>query len=227
MIAETKEHGDLEPYALFRYTTTGFMSGSDHYIYSDPSVGVPMPALASLPDKFYHTSADTPDKVDPLMLRRAGVLAAFYAAWIANAGREEVLWLSHEMQAYFSSTLAGTLQDQYGNSLEALDKYGVFALECHQRSLSTLCRLDETIKDHLPYLNEDAFRIFNYIPGTLWEQFQQKPPPVKQQHNQPVRVGGAGGRIHPAAVVPWSSLLRPFDSHASRSGSKNLVHHAG
>ena len=161
MIAETKEHGDLEPYALFRYTTTGFMSGSDHYIYSDPSVGVPMPALASLPDKFYHTSADTPDKVDPLMLRRAGVLAAFYAAWIANAGKEEALWLAHEMQAYFSASLADTLQDHYGNSLEALDKYGVFALDCHRRALSTLCRLDETMKDHLPFLNEDASRIFN------------------------------------------------------------------
>ena len=160
MITETKEHGDLEPYALFRYTTTGFMSGSDHYIYSDPSVGVPMPALASLPDRFYHTSADTPDKVDPLMLRRAGVLAAFYAAWIANAGKEEVLWLAHEMQACFSSSLAGTLQDHYGNSLEKMDKYGVFALDCHRRALSTLCRLDEAIKDFLPFLNEDASRIF-------------------------------------------------------------------
>jgi hypothetical protein len=55
-------------YALFRYATTPFGDGSDHFIFSDSTVGVPMPMLIQWPDKFYHTSADTIEKVDPRII---------------------------------------------------------------------------------------------------------------------------------------------------------------
>jgi len=80
-----------------RYKEAPFASGSDHYILSDPSVGIPTPMINDWPDKFYHTSADTPDKVSPAALARSGALAALYAYWLAVAGPADAAWLGHLM----------------------------------------------------------------------------------------------------------------------------------
>jgi len=84
---------------LFRSTVNPYSGGSDHYIYADPTVGVPCPMLNQWPDKFYHTSADSVDKVDPAMLRRAAMLTATYAYSIACAGAEEAVWMAGEVAA--------------------------------------------------------------------------------------------------------------------------------
>ena len=80
-----------------------FASGSDHYILSDPSVGIPTPMINDWPDKFYHTSADTPDKVSPAALARSGALAAVYAYWLAAAGPADAAWLGHLMVSRFAA----------------------------------------------------------------------------------------------------------------------------
>jgi aminopeptidase YwaD len=46
----------------FRLTLTGFTWGSDHAILNDASVHVPALSLTQWPDRFYHSSDDTPDK---------------------------------------------------------------------------------------------------------------------------------------------------------------------
>ena len=92
-------------FSTFRWTVTGFSGGSDHYILSDPTVGVPCPMLIQWPDRFYHTDQDTMDKVDPDMLKRVGVAAAVYAAFVARAGLPEAAWLAHQMTARFASRL--------------------------------------------------------------------------------------------------------------------------
>ena len=86
-----------------RYKEAPFASGSDHYILSDPSVGIPTPMINDWPDKFYHTSADTPDKVSPGALARSGALAALYAYWLAAAGPADAAWLSHLMVSRFAA----------------------------------------------------------------------------------------------------------------------------
>jgi aminopeptidase YwaD len=86
-----------------RTAETPFSAGSDHYILSDPSVGIPTPMLIQWPDAYYHTSADTPDKVSPESLGRSGALAAAYAYWLATAGHAEALWLGHWMATRFSA----------------------------------------------------------------------------------------------------------------------------
>jgi hypothetical protein len=85
-----------------RHQETPFSGGSDHYILSDPTVGIPTPMLIQWPDKFYHTSADTPDKVSPDSLGRSGALAAAYAHWLATAGPSEARWLGHWMGTRFA-----------------------------------------------------------------------------------------------------------------------------
>lgn len=112
-------------YPLYRHAVTPFSGGSDHYILSDPTVGVPTPMLIQWPDKFYHTSADTIDKVDPNMLAVAGGLAATYAYLVAAAGEDEARWLAREMVARAKSRLARLALQCYA---EALDCQGLDAL---------------------------------------------------------------------------------------------------
>jgi aminopeptidase YwaD len=108
-------------YPLFRHTVNPFSGGSDHYILSDPTVGVPTPMLIQWPDKFWHTSGDTLDKVDPHMLGVLGGLATTYAYFLANAGRHEVDWLGNEMLARFRARLAHTVQGALTDAVAAKD----------------------------------------------------------------------------------------------------------
>ena len=73
-----------------RLQATSFTGGSDHAVFSDPTVGIPMPMLIQWPDKFYHTSADTPDKVSPDVLKRIAISAACYAYTCALASDEDL-----------------------------------------------------------------------------------------------------------------------------------------
>lgn len=112
LLGESSAFGGTGEYALFRYAVTPFSGGSDHYILSDPSVGVPTPMIIQWPDRFYHTSQDTPDKVDPAMLSRVGSLAATYADFLANAAREEATWLGYEMVARFKRNIVRFVQEK-------------------------------------------------------------------------------------------------------------------
>lgn len=109
--AEAKNLGGSASYALFKHAVTPFSGGSDHYIYSDPTVGVACPMLIQWPDKFYHTSADTIDKVDPEMLRKVALMTATYAYFIADAGPEEAMWIAYETASREKRALLGKIQD--------------------------------------------------------------------------------------------------------------------
>lgn len=101
--------GRHEP-PLHRSAATPFSNGSDHYILADPSVGIPTPMIIEWPDRFYHTSADTVDKVAPATLARNMAVAGAYMAFVAGAGPREAAWLAHEMGARFVARLARELQ---------------------------------------------------------------------------------------------------------------------
>lgn len=106
-----------------RHEETPFSAGSDHYILSDPTVGIPTPMLIQWPDKFYHTSADTPDRVSPDSLGRSGALAAVYACWLATAGEREAGWLARLMLARFA-TQAGRRAMQAAEAARGADSAG-------------------------------------------------------------------------------------------------------
>lgn len=108
-------------YPLFRHTATPFSGGSDHYILSDPTVGIPTPMLIQWPDKFWHTSGDTLDKVDPNMLAVLGGLATTYTYFVANAGQREATWLGQEMLARFRARLVRSVQDALTDALTTKD----------------------------------------------------------------------------------------------------------
>jgi hypothetical protein len=138
---------------LYRQAEVPFGGGSDHYILSDPSVGVPTPMLNQWPDRFYHTSADTPDRTDPHSLARAGALAAGYAYWLATASVPEATWLGYQMLARFKVRVVAVAQTAVGQAMACydaaeitrivagLDRRLAYLLDRQQAALRTLARL--------------------------------------------------------------------------------------
>jgi aminopeptidase YwaD len=116
--AEAGNLGGSFRYALFKHAVSPFSGGSDHFIYSDPSVGVPCPMLIQWPDKFWHTSYDTMDKVDPEMLRRVALMTATYAYFVACAETLEAVWLVNEVASREGRRLSAHVQ---GFVTEAMD----------------------------------------------------------------------------------------------------------
>jgi aminopeptidase YwaD len=153
MVDVAPSHTGIGAYPLYRQAVVPFSGGSDHFILSDPSVGVPTPMLIQWPDRFYHTSADTPDRTDPHSLARAGTLAAAYAYWLATAGPQEVTWLGYEMVAQSKTSVieiaqaaATAAQAQVDGSALAqamadLDRRLSYLLGRHKAALRTLERL--------------------------------------------------------------------------------------
>ncbi len=149
-------HTGLGGYPLYRQAEVPFSGGSDHYILSDPAVGVPTPMLIQWPDRFYHTSADTPDRTDPQSLARSGVLAAGYAYWLACAGTEEATWLAYEMVARFKARLVECAQaavtealgqdnsQALAEAIAELDRQLAYLSGRHEAALATLPRLAPT-----------------------------------------------------------------------------------
>jgi len=139
---EVKNFNGTASYALFNHTTSPFSGGSDHYILSDPSVNIPCPMLIQWPDKYYHTSEDTIDKVDPEMLFRVGVTTAVYSYYLASldtAGAQHMLFLcsysyTKRLQALLTKSL--TISQEIVPLREEVE----FLLERQCNQLASLAR---------------------------------------------------------------------------------------
>ncbi len=68
----------------FNVKQIDYSGGSDHYILSDPTIGIPAPMIGQWPDKLYHTSGDDLSRVDPQQLGRSALLAAAYSYTACN-----------------------------------------------------------------------------------------------------------------------------------------------
>lgn len=161
LLPEVKTFGGVGGYPLFRTADVPFGGGSDHAIFSDPSVGVPMPMLVQWPDRFYHTSADTPDRVDPKMLGRVAALSGLYAYWLAQAGEREALWLARELSARFRRGVIGDLQaalteadEDAAPGREEVRRRLEYQVGCHREALESVRRLAPV--DVSPYQAADA-----------------------------------------------------------------------
>lgn len=74
----------------FNYRIVDYWGESDHALFNDAQVGVPSTMLVHFPDKFWHTSFDTPDKVDPTELERNIFLGTFLGWTTANYDEEDI-----------------------------------------------------------------------------------------------------------------------------------------
>jgi hypothetical protein len=146
---ERSKHGR---FPLIRMAEVPFGGGSDHYILSDPTVGCDTPMLIQWPDRFYHTTADTLDKVDPTNLARTATLAAVYGCWVATATSRDVHWLAHELHgrwrgrviAEAQAARTATLQTDAADSDRSVPIAARlrYLAERQQEAVARLCRLD-------------------------------------------------------------------------------------
>jgi len=73
IVGKLKTFGGTGKLPIIRYTFEQFSPGSDHDIFN--IMGISSVMINQWPDKFYHTDMDTPDKVNPEMLKIAGTIS--------------------------------------------------------------------------------------------------------------------------------------------------------
>ena len=166
MVKPATTGGRGRPFQPFRWAVCPFSGGSDHNIWGDPTVGVTCPMLEQMPDKFYHTSEDTIDKVDPKMLGVAGVLTAVYLYEAACASPDDAAYLADQMAVRFSGevetvvssvvkSLAGDLASAsarqqaeiVGKARQAIERRVGFLAERKHADIDSLLRLaDDSVR---------------------------------------------------------------------------------
>jgi len=67
-----------------------FDMGSDHQVYTDASWGIPAIYLHDWPDRYIHTTGDTPERIDPTKLERAAFIGAASGYFLASMGSGDV-----------------------------------------------------------------------------------------------------------------------------------------
>ncbi|MFQ6099950.1 MAG: DUF4910 domain-containing protein [Anaerolineae bacterium] len=233
LFPEVKTHTKLGDYPLFRHAITPFSGGSDHYIFSDPSVGVPMPMIIQWPDKFYHTTADTLDKVDPAMLGKVSILAAAYTYWLAQAGESEARWLASEMSARFRQQVIGTVQEtvtnageENGPGRETLRRRIEYQAGRHHEAMASLTRL-ASIDVSGWQANDGAFVQAEFAHAA--DLLPQGPDDVKECDEEatrliprrlfrgPLQVGAHVSRLDEAGRDEWWELSQRIGEQASRT----------
>ena len=121
--------------------------------------------LIQWPDLYYHTSADTPDKVSPDTLARSGALAAVYAHWLASAGMREASWLGHlivQRYATQASQRASVSVEKPSRDIPGFAQREEFFAGCTCQALTSLQRLapvpDQTVSDWKATVLQDCRR---------------------------------------------------------------------
>ncbi|MFW9920806.1 MAG: DUF4910 domain-containing protein, partial [Candidatus Thorarchaeota archaeon] len=61
-----------------------YSAGSDHFLFTDSTLSIPAIMLNQFPDKFYHTSTDTIDKIDLGQMARASRIVTLSALTLAH-----------------------------------------------------------------------------------------------------------------------------------------------
>ncbi len=99
-----------------------FSMGSDHEVYTDASWGIPAIYLHDWPDRYIHTTWDTPERIDPTKLLRAAFIGAASGYSLAALSLADTVALRTAMnvgsmrrQATMNERLAGLDSIESGN----------------------------------------------------------------------------------------------------------------
>ncbi|MCF2138313.1 MAG: DUF4910 domain-containing protein [Candidatus Thorarchaeota archaeon] len=95
-----------------------YSAGSDHFMFTDSTLKIPAVMLNQFPDKFYHTSADTPDKIDPRQMAYASRVVTLSA--ITLAARQYAL----------EDIIMTLSRDEIGDLMREVTLRGVKELAC-------------------------------------------------------------------------------------------------
>ena len=152
MAMESSNLGGTSSYALFKWAVSPYSGGSDHSIWSDPSVGISCPMTIQWPDKYYHTSEDSIDKVDPHMLKLVGTITATYLYFSANMNFAQALWMAHEIISLFPGEIKDVVTGIVKNSEDPVESGRAVS----KRSQFLKNRCIEDIKSLENFLDRDG-----------------------------------------------------------------------
>jgi len=88
------------------YRVSDFKGGSDHFMLSDPTVGVPTVNIGHDHDIFHHTHMDDLEMIDLTELKRVGIMATAAALHLADAGEESAARLATRVAAQSMKRIA-------------------------------------------------------------------------------------------------------------------------
>jgi aminopeptidase YwaD len=92
------------------YRVSNFKGGSDHFMLSDPTIGVPTVNIGHDHDIFHHTHMDDLDKIDITELKRIGIMTTAAALHLADADEENTVRLAMKIAAQSLKRIAGQTQ---------------------------------------------------------------------------------------------------------------------
>jgi aminopeptidase YwaD len=87
--------GGKEP---LRAEYSSFQMGSDHQVYQDSSFGIPAIYFNDWPDRYIHTNFDSAANIDPTKLKRAALIGAASAYYLANLSPQDKGGVEHATQ---------------------------------------------------------------------------------------------------------------------------------
>jgi len=73
--------------------------GNDPAVANDPLIGMQMTSLIQHPNKFYHTSQDTPDLLTKEDFKAVGPIPATFAYFVANMSLLDAVWLTAKVES--------------------------------------------------------------------------------------------------------------------------------
>ena len=241
---EFKSIGGNPWMATFRHAVGDFSGGSDHYIYTDPTVGIPSVMMIQWPDKFYHTSDDTIDKVSPKSLAKVATIAATFAYFMANVGEKEAPWIASQVASREKQALSKMVQAAIDKAaVYDVDSYKVdevrdylkekieFDVEVGIKALKSIKRIapgcESTINPLISNLMAEAEKEYDHAMKILEDlaekqgitEFPDNEPEVKDEPKGadlvPVRLYRG-----PLSTRPWMRSLSPEDQEALRQLNK-------
>ena len=139
----------------FRWERVPFQGGSDHLPFVDPGANIPALCLTEWPDRFYHSSGDTVDKTNPVVIHRTMLAVAQVAMELANADilvaesfRLTTAWAGQRRLLRFAKErLEATLREirglkdtkrrQVGELWQEITQALAFHLELEQKALNS------------------------------------------------------------------------------------------
>lgn len=130
--------------SLVNSRIASYSGGSDHTILCDPTIDAPCVMVGQWPDKYYHTSSDTLECIDPLVLAFSTSFAASYVYTLATLNEADAALTLHRHEVMMMDDLSKILNQAYVNHEKASDTYLklTYIAESYQKSSFDVCRFN-------------------------------------------------------------------------------------
>lgn len=151
------------------HTFEAFSGGSDHTVFSDPTIGVPCCMLGQWPDLNYHTATDTLDVIDSEVLAFSCRTAALFAYTLSNLSLQDVQEIQNKAHVNLSKRLAETADRMLSgtiNSAQAaaqLRQTEIFFAKSAEDFKRVICVDDAWIEKEKDWVQQSVKQMKEYL----------------------------------------------------------------